>query len=456
MSVVWGPKLGICCQGSRRAEPAASAGCSSAPSVAELRCALYGDLCFCLLISRKWNNYKHVQQNWQDAPPWIKLYQNGYPLRQPKLRYECETFGVMYPYPKPRNHSSNVGFPSQRKTMALLSGKLAMLTDAVAATASWSCGGIGLAPNVQSENHTRVYCLARKPWLQSKWHATLQHVHQLSLGVSHCPSREPTARANCCPFLVSRCLSRPPPCAMQISRTDESNDPRSPSKSPAKMSHEWKLQLKHAKYNIYIYIFMFTHLNIPRLYMELRSLYTYNYYLYIFLLMIYNNNFNVNIFFIYIHYFKYHKHDMFLYKYIYIRDNISYIQYQLRTSFLVVPDFPPSLCFFDPGLNESQESLASVMGRGWGENFRNLTWQCNIHRNPQTSLGKQSWNSKFVEWELTQHDGKQSWCFHCHGQLPVRKKTWLTSKLISRNQTEHRPVIWARDVTYVQASWIDW
>ena len=103
----------------------------------------------------------------------------------------------------------------------------------------------------------RVYCLARKQWLQSKWHATLQHVHQLSLGVSHCPSREPTARANCCPFLVSRCLPRPPPCAMQISRTDESNDPRSPSKSPAKMSHEWKLQLKHAKYSIYIYIYIY-------------------------------------------------------------------------------------------------------------------------------------------------------------------------------------------------------
>ena len=46
--------------------------------------------------------------------------------------------------------------------MALLPGKLAMLTDAVAVSASRSCGGIGLAPNVQSENHTQSLRLGAK------------------------------------------------------------------------------------------------------------------------------------------------------------------------------------------------------------------------------------------------------------------------------------------------------
>jgi hypothetical protein len=46
--------------------------------------------------------------------------------------------------------------------MALPPGKLAMLTDAVAATASWSCGGIGPAPNAQSENRMQSLVLGNK------------------------------------------------------------------------------------------------------------------------------------------------------------------------------------------------------------------------------------------------------------------------------------------------------
>ena len=76
--------------------------------------------------------------------------------------------------------------------MALLPGKLAMLTDAVAASASRSCGVLVLRRMFRAKTTRRVYGLARKPRLQSKWHAVLQHVHQFSLGVSNCPSRERT------------------------------------------------------------------------------------------------------------------------------------------------------------------------------------------------------------------------------------------------------------------------
>ena len=55
-----------------------------------------------------------------------------------------------------------------------------------------AAGVLVLRRMLRAKTICRVYCLARKPRLQSKWHAALQHVHQLSLGVSNCPSRKPT------------------------------------------------------------------------------------------------------------------------------------------------------------------------------------------------------------------------------------------------------------------------
>ena len=48
---------------------------------------------------------------------------------------------------------------------------------------------------LRAKTARRVYGLARKPRCQSKWQAVLQHVHQLSLGVSNCPSRKQTVDA---------------------------------------------------------------------------------------------------------------------------------------------------------------------------------------------------------------------------------------------------------------------
>ena len=55
-----------------------------------------------------------------------------------------------------------------------------------------AAGVLVLRRMFRAEATRRVYGLARKPRLQSRWHAVLQHVHQFSLGVSNCPSRERT------------------------------------------------------------------------------------------------------------------------------------------------------------------------------------------------------------------------------------------------------------------------
>ena len=92
------------------------------------------------------------------------------PIFQKSIANGNVVFSVFVWHAKSRSHVSNAGFPRQRKTMALLPGKLAMLTDAVAASASRSCGGIGLAPNVQtqSENHTQSLRLGAKATITVK------------------------------------------------------------------------------------------------------------------------------------------------------------------------------------------------------------------------------------------------------------------------------------------------
>ena len=111
------------------------------------------------------------------------------PIFQKSIANGNVVFSVFVWHAKSRSHVSNAGFPRQRKTMALLPGKLAMLLPRLRPEAA---GVLVLRRMFRAKTTRRVYGLARKPRLQSRWHAVLQHVHQFSLGVSNCPSRERT------------------------------------------------------------------------------------------------------------------------------------------------------------------------------------------------------------------------------------------------------------------------
>ena len=93
---------------------------------------------------------RECTKHYADAgTPWqcnvCKLWHVETNFPEKHRQRQCSFFRVCLTHAKSRSHVSNAGFPRQRKTMALLPGKLAMLTDAVAVSASqklrgyWSC-----------------------------------------------------------------------------------------------------------------------------------------------------------------------------------------------------------------------------------------------------------------------------------------------------------------------------